>query len=85
MNTNITTPHLAKVVGLETKSCLAVIRRNSGAYRSITMGLATAVLLASVGVAAAEPRYHLRTDRGTRPMVAHCRPDQITVSDHWES
>jgi hypothetical protein len=63
MNTNITTPRLAKDVGLETKNRFAVIERNSGAYRSITMGIATAVLLASVGMAAAQPRYHLRTEQ----------------------
>jgi hypothetical protein len=61
MNTNIITPRL--VVGLETKNRFAVIERNSGAHRSITMGLATAVLLASVGMAAAQPRYHLRADQ----------------------
>lgn len=63
MNANIITPGLGKVVGLETKQCFAVIKRNSGAHRSIMMGLATAVLLASVGVAAAQPRNHLRAEQ----------------------
>jgi hypothetical protein len=63
MNTNIITPRLAKVVGLETKQCFAVIKRNSGAHRSIMMGLATGVLLASVGMAAAQPRNHLRAEQ----------------------
>jgi hypothetical protein len=39
MNTN---------VGLETKNCFAVIKRNIGAHRSITMGLATAVVIAAM-------------------------------------
>ena len=33
MNANIITRGLAKVVGLETKQCFAVIKRNSGAHR----------------------------------------------------
>ena len=63
MNTNIIAPRLAKVVGLQTKQCFAVIKRNSGAHRSIMMGLATAVLLASVGMAPAQPRYHLPAEQ----------------------
>jgi hypothetical protein len=86
MNTNIITPRLAKVAELETKNCFAVIKRNSGAHRSITMGLATAVLLASVGMAAAQPRYHLRTEQfysinQSPNQVAPSREDRIRY-DH---
>jgi hypothetical protein len=63
MNTKIITPRLAKVVGLETKQCFAVINRNSGAHRSIIMGLATGLLLASAGMATAQPRNHLRAEQ----------------------
>lgn len=80
MNTNIITPRLAKVVGPETKNCFAVIKRNSGAHRSITMGLATAVLLASVGMAAAQPRYHLRTEQF---YSIHQSPNQVAPS-RWD-
>jgi hypothetical protein len=79
MNTNIDTLHLAKVAGVETKQCFAVTKRNSGANPSITMGLATAVLLASVGVAAAQPRYHLRTEQfySTYPSPNQMAPSRL--------
>jgi hypothetical protein len=80
MNTNITTPRLAEDVGLETKNCFAVIKRNSGAHRSITMGLATAVLLASVGMAAAQPRSHLQADQF---YSIHQVPNQVAPS-RWD-
>ena len=41
----------------ETKESFAVIRRDRGALHSIKMGLATAVLFASVGMATAQQRY----------------------------
>jgi opacity protein-like surface antigen len=56
MNTNVIAPPLAKVVGIETKQCFSV-KRSSSAHHSITIGLATAVLLASVSMAAAQERY----------------------------
>jgi hypothetical protein len=57
MNTNINTARLAKVGGPETKESFAVIKRDRGALHSIKMGLATAVLFASVGMATAQQRY----------------------------
>ena len=57
MNTNINTQRLAKVVGPETEESFAVIKRDRGALHSIKMGLATAVLFASVGMATAQQRY----------------------------
>ena len=80
MNTNTITPRHAKVVGLETKNRFAVIKRNSGAHRSITMGVATAVLLASVGMAAAQPRYHLPTEQF---YSTHQGPNQVAPS-RWD-
>jgi hypothetical protein len=57
MNTNIDTQRLAKVVGPETKESFAVIKKDRGALRSIKIGVATAVLFASVGMATAQQRY----------------------------
>jgi hypothetical protein len=44
------------------------------------MGIATAVLLASVGMAAAQPRYHLRTDQF---YSTHQGPNQVAPS-RWD-
>ena len=41
----------------DTKESFAVIKRDRGALHSIKMGLATAVLFASVGMATAQQRY----------------------------
>ena len=41
----------------KTKESFAVIKRDRGALHSIKMGLATAVLFASVGMATAQQRY----------------------------
>ena len=41
----------------ETKESFAVIKRDRGALHSIKMGLATAVLFTSVGMATAQQRY----------------------------
>ena len=57
MKTNITTQGRARVVGPETKESFAVIKKDRGALHSIKMGLATAVLFASVGMATAQQRY----------------------------
>jgi hypothetical protein len=57
MNTNINTQRLAKVVGPETEESFAVIKKDRGALRSIKMGVATAVLFGSVGMATAQQRY----------------------------
>jgi hypothetical protein len=56
MNTNIIT-QLAKVIGPETKESFAVIKKDRGALHSIKMGLATAVLFASGGMATAQQPY----------------------------
>src|ERR1700737_4573436 len=50
MNSKIVVKHLAKVVGREP------------ALHSIKMGLASAVLFASVGIATAQPRYHFHAE-----------------------
>ena len=56
MNTNSNT-QLAKVIGPETKESFAVIKKDRGALHSIKMGLATAVLFASGGMATAQQPY----------------------------
>ena len=80
MNANIITPGLVKVVGLETKQCFTVIKRNSGAHRSIMMGLATGVLLASVGMAEAQPRNNLPAEQF---YSVHQSPNQV-ASSRWD-
>ena len=77
MNTNINTHHLAKVGGPETKESFAVIKRDRGALHSIKMGLATAVLFASVGMATAQQRY----PAGANHAPAFSRSDHIRY-DH---
>ena len=57
MNTNINTQRLAKVVGPETEESFAVIKKDRCALRSFKMGVAIAVLFASVGMATAQQRY----------------------------
>jgi hypothetical protein len=57
MKTNITTQGRARVVGPETKESFAVIKKDRGALHSIKMGVATAVLFGSVGMATAQQRY----------------------------
>jgi hypothetical protein len=78
MNTNIITHRLAKVVGLETKGSLAFIKKDRGALHSIKMGLATAVLFASGGMATAQPLNHFQAD-GT-----YQRPLQVTAPSRWD-
>jgi hypothetical protein len=53
MNTNIVTPRRAKVARPETKEGFAHVKH--GALRSLKIGLIPAVLLASVGMAMAQP------------------------------
>ena len=53
MNTNIVTPRRAKVARPETKEGFAHVKH--GARRSLKIGLIPAVLLASVGMAMAQP------------------------------
>jgi hypothetical protein len=57
MNTNINTQRLAKVIGPETEESFAVIKKDRCALRSFKMGVAIAVLFASVGMATAQQRY----------------------------
>ncbi len=57
MNTNINTQRLAKVVGPGTEESFAVIKKDRCALRSFKMGVATAVLFASLGMATAQQRY----------------------------
>jgi hypothetical protein len=52
MNTKIIA-RLAKVAGPKAKGSYAVIKKDSGALHSVTMGLATAVVVASVAPALA--------------------------------
>jgi hypothetical protein len=47
----------------ETKESFAVIKRDRGPLHSIKMGLATAVLFASVGMATAHQRYPTGTNQ----------------------
>jgi hypothetical protein len=53
MNTKIIAQRLAKVAGPKAKGSYAVIKKDSGALHSVTMGLATAVVVASVAPALA--------------------------------
>jgi hypothetical protein len=53
MNTKIIAQRLAKVAGPKAKGNYAVIKKDSGALNSITMGLAAAVVVASVAPALA--------------------------------
>ena len=77
MNTNINTQRLAKVGAPETKESFAVIKRDRGALHSIKMGLATAVLFASVGMATAQQRY----PAGANHIPTFSRSDHIRY-DH---
>ena len=61
----------------ETKESFAVIKRDRGALHSIKMGLATAVLFASVGMATAQQRY----PAGANHVPTFSRSDHIRY-DH---
>jgi hypothetical protein len=85
MNTNINTARLAKVGGPDTKESFAVIKRDRGALHSIKMGLATAVLFASVGMATAQQRYPASANQyyGLYDPAQHAPP--FSRSDHIRS
>jgi hypothetical protein len=57
MNSKFYAQRLAKVAGSEAEGNCAVIKKDRGALHSIKMGVATAVLFASVGMATAQQRY----------------------------
>ena len=56
MNTKIDAQRLANAAGSEAEGNCAVINKDRGALQSIKLGVATAVLIASVGMASAQ-RY----------------------------
>jgi hypothetical protein len=53
MNTKIIVQRLAKVVGAKPETSFAIIKEDRGALHSIKMGVATAVVVASVAPALA--------------------------------
>jgi hypothetical protein len=75
MNTNIITPRLAKVVGSKTKTSFALIKKDRGALHSITMGLAIAVVVASVAPALAFD--------GNAIQMASLTEDMVTATEGY--
>jgi hypothetical protein len=63
MNTKIDARRLANVAGSDAEGNCAVIKKDRGALHSIKMGVATAVLFASVGMATAQQRYPAGTQQ----------------------
>jgi hypothetical protein len=81
MNRKIIVQRLAKVAGSKTQSSFAVIKENSRALRSLKIGLAAAVLVATTGSITAQPLNHFQVeqDYGTDQ-----RALKITAPPRWD-
>ena len=76
MNTKIIVQRLAKVVGAKPETSFAIIKEDSGALHSIKMGVATAVVVASVAPALAY---------GNATQMASLTEDMVTETQGYPS
>jgi hypothetical protein len=76
MNTKIIVQRLVKVVGAKPETSFAIIKEDRGALHSIKMGLATAVVVASVAPALAY---------GNATQLASLTEDMVTETQGYPS